>query len=643
MNVSYRPVVFVSFCAVLAVSGFAAAADYHLPIDTINQVLNYIDVDTGDIAFRTDYVDLDSFRLKIIDELTLHPLQMPDYVKQRGDLLKDSTLSVLEKYDSLEQTLGRPHRLQTFGDWQTDVAKVFPRAAEAGGVVKEFAERLLKTYVGLSFAANIPITEGLSAAESAFVADTFITFLQEEEKSITRPEEEIDSLQKLGNETALRFKTVGPKINVSNIIDASRQAIADYQSFVGWLWNNRNALRQVPDSLWPKYCQQLKTDCGALVVGGKGNDRYEGDFAIIVDFGGDDEYVLSRQPSVRFRIIIDMTGDDRYLAESDHCFGAGFLGAGILDDWQGNDTYMAKSYSLGCGILGAGVLIDRAGDDTYTGDICCQGASTFGVGMLLDHGGRDNYSAALYSQGFGYIMGAAALVDYSGNDRYAVGWKYGDVLRYEDHYISLSQGFGFGLRPHFSGGVGLLIDGDGNDVYQSDIFGQGASYWWSLGGLIDYSGNDQYISYQYAQGNGTHLSLGTLIDLAGDDLYSAKGVSQGCGHDLAFGLLLDCDGNDQYNAFDLSQAAGSANGVGMVIDLRGDDAYMARVKTNTHGYGNPRREYGSIGLLLDLGGQDFYRGYGADDAYWVTQSKWGIGADLNSVKPDTSKAKTSGK
>ena len=81
----------------------------------------------------------------------------------------------------------------------------------------------------------------------------------------------------------------------------------------------------------------------------------------------------------------------------------------------------------------------------------------------------------------------------------------------------------------------------------------------------------------------------------------------------------------------------------MLIDLKGDDAYMARVKGNTHGYGNPRREYGSIGLLLDLSGQDFFRGYGGDDSYWVTQSKWGIGADLNSVKPDTTKAKPNGK
>jgi hypothetical protein len=225
-------------------------------------------------------------------------------------------------------------------------------------------------------------------------------------------------------------------------------------------------------------------------------------------------------------------------------------------------------------------------------------------------------------------------VDSYGNDQYRVGWKYGDVLRYENHYLSLSQGFGYGLRPHFSGGIGLLVDGDGHDSYNADIFGQGASYWFALGGLIDYSGTDRYIAHQYAQGSATHLCLAALIDVDGPDLYSSKGVSQGCGHDLAFGLLLDCAGDDQYHAYDLSQAAGSANGIGMQLDLDGNDGYLVRAKHNTHGYGNPRRDYGSIGLFLDLNGIDIYSGYGADSTYWITESRWGIGADVHEEKMD---------
>lgn len=617
------------------------ASDYHFPIDTINHALHYIGVDTSDISFRTDWVDRDSFRLKVVDELTLHPLRIPDYLKSRGDVLLDTSRSVAEKYDSVAAGLGSKHSRAVMGNRNVPTDKVYAEALLLGGGVGALAEHLLKTYAGLSFAASFPLTQGLSSAESIFVADSFLIFLREQEKDVDRSLGELDSIQKLNDSLAVRFKTVGPKVDLAGILDACRQVVGDYDELSKWLSGNRAALRQIPDSLLARCFPVMKTDCGRIVVGGKGNDRYEGDHAIIVDLGGDDEYLLSENDGGHFQIIIDLSGKDRYIAQSDHAFGGGFLGCSILDDWQGNDIYIAGNYSLGCGIFGAGILVDRNGDDIYQGDIGCMGASAFGVGMLLDYGGRDSYQAALYSQGFAFIMGASALVDYRGNDTYAAGWKYGDILRYEDHYVSLSQGFGYGLRPYFSGGVGMLVDGAGNDIYNADIFGQGASYWFALGGLIDYGGNDQYIAYQYAQGAATHLTLATLMDLSGDDLYSSKGVSQGCGHDLAFGLLLDCAGNDQYNAFDLSQAAGSANGIGMLLDLKGNDGYMARVKANTHGYGNPRREFGSIGLFLDLEGKDDYRGYGADDSYWVTPSKWGIGADLNSAKPDT--VKTNGK
>ena len=130
---SYRIVLSLGVFFILAFGGSVTAGDYHFPVDTINHVLNYIDIDTGDIAFRTDYVDLDSFRLKIIDDLTLHPLQIPDYLKKRGDFLKDTTISVFEKYDNLEQTLGRQHRLSLLRNWQIPPEKIYPDARQAGG------------------------------------------------------------------------------------------------------------------------------------------------------------------------------------------------------------------------------------------------------------------------------------------------------------------------------------------------------------------------------------------------------------------------------------------------------------------------------------------------------------------------------
>ncbi len=225
------------------------------------------------------------------------------------------------------------------------------------------------------------------------------------------------------------------------------------------------------------------------------------------------------------------------------------------------------------------------------------------------------------------MAGLGALIDSSGNDNYFAGGRYKDILRYEDHYISLSQGFAYGLRPMMSGGIGILFDLSGNDVYTSDIFGQGSSYWFSLGTLMDKEGNDKYVSFQYAQGAGTHLCLGILEDEKGDDVYISHGVSQGCGHDLALGILWDKEGNDNYLSESLSQGAGSANGFGIMIDEGGDDGYYVSINANTQGYGNPRRDYGSVGMLLDFSGKDLYRGNGADSTWWTTPSKWGIGVD----------------
>jgi HEAT repeat protein len=213
------------------------------------------------------------------------------------------------------------------------------------------------------------------------------------------------------------------------------------------------------------------------------------------------------------------------------------------------------------------------------------------------------------------------------------GGRYTDEIRYFDHYISLSQGFGFGWRPDASGGIGMLVDRSGNDVYVSDIFGQGSSYWFAVGGLVDYAGNDQYVSYQYAQGAGTHITVAALVDCEGDDNYVSKGVSQGCGHDLAIGLLHDLAGDDNYTCHDLSQAAGNANGIGVLMDDEGDDAYSVRDPNNTHGYGNLRRDYGSVGVFLDCGGSDYYAGRGADGSWW-TGSVHGIGIDTEKEVDD---------
>jgi hypothetical protein len=131
------------------------------------------------------------------------------------------------------------------------------------------------------------------------------------------------------------------------------------------------------------------------------------------------------------------------------------------------------------------------------------------------------------------------------------------------------------------------------------------------------------------------MSLGILLDERGNDFYRGKGLMQGVGHDYACGIILDRRGDDIYQAGDLSQAAGSANGIGIVIDNRGDDAYYIIGEHNTHGYGNPRRDFGSMGLFLDLAGHDRYTGSGDNNIVWKTDSKWGGGYDMEFIVADS--------
>jgi hypothetical protein len=363
---------------------------------------------------------------------------------------------------------------------------------------------------------------------------------------------------------------------------------------------------------------------GNVVVGGSGENTYTGNFLYLMDIGGNDRYRLNsswpksaaeiHNPGnggdpvncgAGWRCLIDMAGDDQYLGLENGALAGAFLGATLLVDQQGDDTYRAASFDLGCGWLGVGVLADRDGNDIYSGDTGVMGAAALGLGLLLDEAGTDLYRAHLYAQGFGYIAGIGILADRRGSDIYAAQPKYTDILRYEDHSLSLSQGFAIGARPDYSGGIGILHDAAGNDSYLADIYGQGSAYWYSLGLLLDENGNDRYDAYQYSQGAGIHLAVGYLLDQGGNDSYSAHGVGQGCGHDLAFGLLQDDSGNDRYSCDDLSQGAGSANGIGMLLDLTGQDGYLSKGAT-APAYGNPRRNFGSVGLLADGAGQDYY-------------------------------------
>ncbi len=615
-----------------------------VPEDALAEALMGIKLTLSDLPFRTDFVEPDSFRLPIIDSLTLDPLGMIGFANDVSVRL----------FADAEQSLYWLLQFETAGAAQiTDPGQILsgdmtvptghkgaslesPPFTSENACLKKCIEVRLPKLVDLIYQTSNCLKAEIDSflavldiQELAFIRDTLPELLLEDVNDEFRSVEELDSIQKREEEFAKRF------------IPMATELVSDRTGWEELKWRAAGFLALMSDSA-RSIVKQISEECdcgkggfqfetatpeGTIAVGGYGKNHYVGRHIYILDLGGDDRYDIDRANAPQY--ILDVSGDDQYTSLTDFAIASGFIYPSFLIDLEGDDIYSGKNFSLGSGLFSIGMLVDESGNDRYFGDTHTQGAGSFGIGMLVDKSGSDTYDCALFGQAFAYVRGLGVLCDISGNDFYFAGGKYKDVLRYKDHYLSLSQGFAYGHRPHMSGGIAILADSSGHDIYVSDIFGQGSSYWYGLGIQTDFAGNDKYLSFQYAQGVGTHLTLGILMDKTGDDYYLSKGVSQGCGHDLAAGILVDYFGNDTYQAYDLSQGAGSANGFGWLVDYRGDDSYQIKGRHNSQGYGNPRRDYGSIGLLMDLMGRDEYIGNGADQSIWIIDSKWGIGVDLD--------------
>ncbi len=564
----------------------------------LDSSLAFIGLNKKDLTFRNDYSLRDPYRFAIIDSLLERPLGAIDFAL---------AMEIEFWHDQQEHMLGSVVRL--YGCQTTS-------ASREGS----FFDRLSTCHHILSDVyADMP-------AQLDRVFEELIVFSPEPTGSI----EEEKAYEKRYDSLVSYLGAHADKIDYEKIFSAALTLL----SAVDGLKTDIFRLPTVHPGT-RKVCSPSKVrgmdggvvyyrefDFGRVVVGDSGANTYSGDFAVIIDLGGDDQYTCAK--SDYLQVIIDEAGNDLYQGE-DYSIACGDFGISLLVDRNGDDTYEAQSFSLGAGIFGVGILIDCGGNDRYHGDTFTQGAGGFGIGILVDAAGNDTYTGALYAQGFASTYGIGLLGDGQGNDAYLIEAKYLDEIRYLDHYLAMSQGFSIGFRPDLSAGIGMLFDRCGNDQYIGDIFGQGASYWYGLGALVDGGGNDNYVAFQYVQGSGVHIAFGLLFDRAGDDNYVAKGVSQGCGHDLALGLLFDEQGSDTYAAFDLSQGAGSANGIGMLIDESGDDAYAVKRIHNTQGYGDHRREYGSVGVLMDLTGDDTYTS-GGNAEFWE-KGEHGIGID----------------
>jgi hypothetical protein len=383
--------------------------------------------------------------------------------------------------------------------------------------------------------------------------------------------------------------------------------------------------------------QVIRARAGGMpvVIAGRGNDAHtDTDALLTIDLGGDDTYKGRHGAGVGYAsVLIDLGGDDHYDV-GDLSVGAAVLGVGLAYDDGGSDRFFGKSITFGAGLAGVGVLSKRGGDDGYRSDTLTQGFAMFGTGVLQDTGGKDTYDLLLYGQGASRTQGAGWLVDGSGADTYRAGDLVLNSPLFSTAHYSFAQGFSQGFREDTggeSGGVGLLTDLGGDDVYIGETYQQAASYWFSLGTLFDAIGNDTYSGYHYCQASAMHATAAFLFDLDGDDGYIVKvGAAHAIGHDYGVAFLLDRKGDDTYASRDSTPGIGNANGLGVFIESDGIDRYFG-----PPGKGNPARGTGSLGVFVDLNGSDDYR-YGLSDGRSAASNSWGVAIDRPTRTTDTS-------
>lgn len=351
-----------------------------------------------------------------------------------------------------------------------------------------------------------------------------------------------------------------------------------------------------------KHFEELKdyrldhtTPWGRILVSGTGTSSIDvGDATfLVVDLGGDDEWdgrVAGATPTCPLSAMLDLGGDDTYQGR-DVAQGAGVTGVGVLLDASGKDIYMSTgSLCQGAGQFGFGALIDLAGDDTYMGRYESQGCGFFGVGLLFDCAGKDDYSIRSDGQGFGGVAGVGVLADRSGDDKYVAIADPAVTKRPSYHQlkdapilsVSNAQGCAMGRRGDgadghsWAGGLGALLDAEGNDTYSAANWAQGTGYWFGTGVLWDGGGNDTYAADWWCQASGAHFCIGCLVDESGDDHYTCRATNGiAFGHDFTLAVLCDLAGNDTYTSANDTIAHSINRSVAMLLDGGGKDTYRS--------------------------------------------------------------------
>jgi hypothetical protein len=322
------------------------------------------------------------------------------------------------------------------------------------------------------------------------------------------------------------------------------------------------------------------------------------------------------------------------------CYRAAAPARALMDaPWMGGDLANPASQRLAeaLPVLTRTAMMLRA-CAVHLQSLALETARSLSASPATQSTGLDLWPVLRYSPGSAsdrYLHDYALLVDEGGDDLYLnnAGGSLLDIYRGPVNAMerapargchSATPGFLFVEKMQCVMGVALLIDQSGNDTYgareapdPSDdgfctrdplvrrigLAGAGLA---GVGILVDSAGNDHYVGKTRSQGSGHGAGVGILRDDGGDDSYLAIRNAQGAGGLAGFGLLRDEGGDDHFDRYmptPLDPEAGYQRpGSGGVFDDKGQCDALPR---QLQGVGFLP---GAIGLLVNLGGEDDYRG-----------------------------------
>ncbi len=559
-------------------------------------------------------------RFPIIDAVSNRPLYMKQWTEDNAEaLLRTQAGQGLGAVGlALEILTGDAGRFEEMEAYDSTEYIAFKKMLLKSGLTSGEQDPILKLFICFDQASRIVANASMALTDEdrAYFKNNPVEFLLPDGAKLTD----------LTGNTAhqqIYIKRLR-RLHIDRITDAGQmldKAVADYIAEAKeWAATVGQILSRVaPSSIY------FDSHWGKVIISSYEDDVHSEDAVLLIDLGGNDTYTNNAGgTNGGVAICIDHSGNDTYDAKDRrYVQGCGLFGVGMLVDLAGDDHYTAKHFAQGAGIAGVGVLYDAQGNDTYSGHGFTQGAAMFGLGMLMDNAGDDSYDCATLSQGGATCMGLGILSDLAGNDKYKLGTDTGKNAF--DGLPGYGQGGALSFRPSpwrgkFTpyGGVGFLIDGNGNDEYVTTGWcDQGGSYIMSLGALYDGGGNDHYKA-NTGQGSGIHITNAILIDKNGDDHYEGAFRCGGSGGDRSPGILIDYAGNDTYQSNSSSYGTGvKPFSYSLMIDYSGDDNYITANPVGPILF-NCWDSFGGVwpesapnlypyAICLDLGGNDNYQ------------------------------------